>query len=178
MTTHPRRNLIAELPSGYPPEIARWLWVFADTRRRTLEVLDGFDESRIDEPGPGGNSIGTILSHVAIIETDWLYVEILGEDYPDDLLTVLPPDVRDEHGQLLATPGLQLARYLDALAAVRAKLVERVGALSPDDLYSVRSLPEYDVNPEWVLNHLVQHEAEHRAEISITRALFEGGHIR
>jgi uncharacterized damage-inducible protein DinB len=173
-----RRRLIAELPSEYPPEIARWLWVFADTRRRTLEVLDGFDESRIDEPGPGGNSIGTILAHIAIIETDWLYVEILGEDYPDDLLALLPPDVRDEQGHLLATPGVPLADYLHMLTAVRARLVERVGALSPEDLYRVRSLPPYDVNPEWVLNHLVQHEAEHRAEISITRALFEGGHIR
>ncbi len=174
MEPEARRSLIADLPAGYPPEIARWLWVFADTRRRTLEVLDGVDASRIDEPGPGGNSIATILAHVAVIETDWLYVEILGEDYPADLLEHLPPEVRDEQGHLLATPGLPLSRYLDGLAAVRAKLVERVGALSPEDLYRVRSLPQYDVNPEWVLNHLVQHEAEHRAEISLIRAVFEG----
>jgi uncharacterized damage-inducible protein DinB len=173
-----RRTLIAEFPEGYPPEIARWLWVFADTRRRTLEVLDGFDEARIDEPGPAGNSVGTILAHIAVIETDWLCVEILGEDYPADLLAHLPPDVRDADGHLLATPGLPLARYLAALAAVRAKLVERVGALAPADLQRVRSLPAYDVTPEWVLNHLVQHEAEHRAEISVIRAVFEGRPLR
>ncbi|HYI15856.1 MAG TPA: DinB family protein, partial [Thermomicrobiales bacterium] len=132
------------------------------------------DASRIDEPGPGGNSIGTILAHVAIIETDWLYVEILEEDYPADLIALLPAEVRDGGGHLLATPGLPLARYLEALTAVRAKLVERVGALPPEDLYRVRSLPDYDVNPEWVLNHLVQHEAEHRAEVSLIRAVFEG----
>lgn len=169
-----RRSLIADLPAGSPPEIARWLWVLADTRRRTLEVLDGLDASRIDEPGPVGNSIGTILAHVAVIETDWLYVEILEEDYPADLLALLPPDVRDEDGHLLATPGLPLARYLEAMSAVRAKLVERIGRLPAEDLYRVRSLPDYDVNPEWVLNHLVQHEAEHRAEIALIRAVFEG----
>ena len=174
MTTNSRKSLTAELPEGYPPEIARWLWVFADTRRRTLEVLDGFDERRIDEPGPGGNSIGTILAHVAMIETDWLYVEILGEDFPTELLALLPPDVRDGEGHLLATPGLPLARYLEALSTVRSRLIERVGSLSPDDLNCVRSLPDYDVSPEWVLHHLVQHEAEHRAEIAVTRALFEG----
>jgi uncharacterized damage-inducible protein DinB len=174
MATTPRRSLIAEHPAGYPPAIARWLWVFADTRRRTLEVLDGLDEALIDEPGLGGNSIATILAHVAVIETDWLYVEILEEDYPADLLVLLPPDVRDEHGHLLATPGLPLARYLEALAAVRARLIERVGALAAEDLYRLRSLPDYDVNPEWVLNHLVQHEAEHRAEIALIRAVIEG----
>jgi uncharacterized damage-inducible protein DinB len=174
MSDSARRSLIAELPTGYPPEIAHWLWVFADTRRRTLEALEGLDESRIDEPGPGGNSIGTILAHVAVIETDWLYVEILEEDYPADLIALLPPDVRDEQGHLMATPGLPLSRYLEALRAVRARLVERVGALPPEDLYRVRSLPDYDVNPEWVLNHLVQHEAEHRAEIALIRAVFEG----
>ncbi|HEX5165900.1 MAG TPA: DinB family protein [Thermomicrobiales bacterium] len=169
-----RRTLIAEPPAGYPPEIARWLWVFADTRRRTLEVLEGVDEARLDEPGPGGNSIATILAHIALIETDWLYVEILGEEYPADLIALLPPEARDGEGQLMATPGLPLARYLAALSAVRAKLVERVGALSPADLDRLRSLPEYDVSPAWVLNHLIQHEAEHRAEISITRAVLEG----
>ncbi len=174
MADSARRSLIAEPPAGYPPEIARWLWVFADTRRRTLEALEGLDESRIDEPGPGGNSIGTILAHVAVIETDWLFVEILEEDYPADLIALLPPEVRDEQGHLMATPSLPLSRYLEALRAVRARLVERVGALPPEDLYRVRSLPDYDVNPEWVLNHLVQHEAEHRAEIALIRAVFEG----
>lgn len=174
MASDARRRLIAEPPAGYPPEVARWLWIFADTRRRTLEVLDGVDETRLDEPGPGGNSIGTILAHVALIETDWLYVEILGEEYPADLLPLLPPEPRDEDDHLLATPSLPLARYLDALAAVRARLVERVGALAPGDLQRVRSLPDYDVTPEWVLNHLVQHEAEHRAEIGVIRAVFEG----
>jgi uncharacterized damage-inducible protein DinB len=170
-----RKKLIADLPAGYAPEIARWLWVFADTRKRTLEVLDGFDESRIDQPGPGGNSVGTILAHIALIETDWLYVEILGEDYPADLIALLPPTDRDADGHLLATPGTSLSRYLEALAAVRARLVERVGALTAEDLSRVRSLPDYDVSPEWVLHHLVQHEAEHRAEIAVTRTVFEGG---
>ena len=60
------------------------------------------------------------------------------------------------------------------MSAVRGRLVERVGALPPEEFNRVHSLPDYDVNPEWVLNHLVQHEAEHRAEISLIRAVFEG----
>jgi uncharacterized damage-inducible protein DinB len=33
------------------------------------------------------------------------------------------------------------------------------------DFRRIRSLPEYDVTPEWVLHHLMQHEAEHRSQI-------------
>lgn len=174
MSTDARRRLVAEPPAGCPPEIARWLWVLAGTRRRTLEVLDGLDDTRLDEPGTGGNPISTILAHIAVIETDWLFVEILGEEYPADLLALLPPAVRDDNGNLLATPGLPLARYLEASTAVRTHLIERVGSLAPVDLYRVRILPDYNVSPEWVLHHPVRHEAEHRAEIAVTRAGFEG----
>jgi hypothetical protein len=31
-------------------------------------------------------------------------------------------------------------------------------------------MPDYEVTPEWVLHHLCQHEAEHRAEIAALRA--------
>jgi uncharacterized damage-inducible protein DinB len=30
--------------------------------------------------------------------------------------------------------------------------------------------PPYDVTPEWVLHHLMQHEAEHRSQIGAPRA--------
>jgi uncharacterized damage-inducible protein DinB len=177
MSTQSRRRLVAQPPADCPPDVARWLWVLADTRARTLEAIDGLDESRLDDPGPGGNSIGTILAHIALIETDWLYVEILEEDYPADLTAVLPTTARDEQGHLTATPDLRLARYVEALAAVRAQLVERVRALPPGDLSRPRRLPQYDVSPEWVLHHLVQHEAEHRAEIAVARAAFEGRRV-
>lgn len=177
VATESRRRLIVEPAADLPAEVGRWLWVLADTRRRTLETLDGFDEARIDEPGPGGNTVGTILAHIAVIETDWLYVEILGEEYPADLLPLLPPKVRDADGHLLPTPGLTLARYLNALTAVRDHLIDRISQLQPGDLDRVRSLPEYDVSPAWVLHHLVQHEAEHRAEIAVARAVFEGGRM-
>jgi uncharacterized damage-inducible protein DinB len=34
----------------------------------------------------------------------------------------------------------------------------------------VRRLSDCDVTPEWVIHHLMQHEAEHRGEIAALRA--------
>jgi uncharacterized damage-inducible protein DinB len=51
--------------------------------------------------------------------------------------------------------------------------VRTVQSLTVEDLRRARNLPQYDVTPDWVLHHLVQHEAEHRAELAICRAVLE-----
>ena len=42
-----------------------------------------------------------------------------------------------------------------------------------DEFRRPRSLPQYDVTPEWVLHHLTQHEAEHRGHIQGLREIIE-----
>jgi uncharacterized damage-inducible protein DinB len=37
-------------------------------------------------------------------------------------------------------------------------------------MHTPRERPDYDVTPAWVLHHLMQHEAEHRSQISGIRA--------
>ncbi len=64
--------------SGYPPEIGTALWCLEDTRRRTLDLLKEMPEGYIDYD-VRGNTIGTILYHIALIVMDWLFVEILNE---------------------------------------------------------------------------------------------------
>jgi uncharacterized damage-inducible protein DinB len=34
-----------------------------------------------------------------------------------------------------------------------------------DEFRRPRHLEQYDVTPQWVLHHLIQHEAEHRGQI-------------
>ena len=167
-----------DLDPTVPPEIARWLWVLDDTRRRTHEALEGLDDTHLDSPSPSGNTIGTILAHIAVIEVDWLYVEIREEPYPDDLIPLLPPAVRDADGNLMPVPGTPLSRHLHTLEVTRARLLDTVRTLDLADLRRPRHLPDYDVTPEWVLHHLVQHEAEHRAEIGVARTVLEGRRSR
>ncbi len=64
-------------------EIARWLWAFEDTRQSTTAELEGVSSSMLDWSPPNeASSIGTILYHVALIEADWLYTEVLEQEYP------------------------------------------------------------------------------------------------
>ena len=62
--------------------------------------------------------------------------------------------------------GLKLSEHLDRLAAVRAMVTEALTGMSPQEFHRARSLPDHDVSPDWVVHHLMQHEAEHRGQIA------------
>ena len=164
---------VIETPPGYDPEIGRWLWALEDGRRRTKEALAGVDPRVVDwAPPEGGNSIGTILYHLALIEADWLYVEVLEqESYPDEVAALLPHEDRDERGLLTRLQGVGLDAYLGRLDAIRDRLLAAFRELPLEEFRRVRHLPDYDVTPEWVVHHLMQHEAEHRGQIGMLRKL-------
>jgi len=66
--------------------------------------------------------------------------------------------------------GYSLAEHLQRLAVVRGLLLDMFEAMDLAEFRRVRALPHYDVTPEWVLHHLMQHEAEHRSQIGSLRA--------
>jgi uncharacterized damage-inducible protein DinB len=161
----PRHELLAaQPPAGYARQVGEALWRLEEGRERTLRLLAGVAPEVVDRE-LGGNTMGTILYHVALIETDWLFTEILEQPIPDEFETWLPVDHRDEAGTLTVVRGQPLEDHLARLAFVRSQLLVRLQGMTDDDFNRPRSLPAYDVSPAWVLHHLAQHEAEHRGEM-------------
>jgi len=164
-----RRKLILEPQLNPDPEIGHWLAAFQDARQRTLEtlhVLQDLPTAAIDwQPPEGGSSIGTVLYHIADIEADWLYVEVLEQDFPPAVSDLLTYPTRDEENRLTQVRSVSLADHLMRLERVRGLALEVYQAMDPTDFRRARSLEPYDVTPEWVLHHLMQHEAEHRSQI-------------
>ncbi len=167
------QRIITPLPASHP-ELGRWLWALEDTRARTKAALLGMGQAELDWMGPGvENAIGSLLYHLALIEFDYLYADILGEDYPVGAEMLLPFPDRDRDGNLSVVQGVSLEDHLARLDEVRRQLIQRVSALSPEQMETARTLPEwnYAISPAWTLHHLMQHEAEHRGEIAAIRAL-------
>jgi uncharacterized damage-inducible protein DinB len=121
-------------------------------------------------PPDGESSIGTILYHVADIEADWLYVEVLEQSLPPEVAALFPYPTRDQEGHLTQVQGFSLEEHLRRLETVRALLLDVFQQMDLPEFRRVRSLEYYDVTPEWVLHHLMQHEAEHRSQIGALRA--------
>jgi hypothetical protein len=164
-----RERLILE-PLGDDPEVGRWLAALEDGRRDTLRELEGVTSAMVDRPPDGPlDAIGTILYHIALIEADWVAAEILEvEDHPG-LTALLPWPDRDVQGRLTVVDGLSLEEHVARLAGVRAFALDHLRSMSAAEYHRVRSLPRYDVAPDWVVHHLLQHEAEHRAHIAWIR---------
>lgn len=85
-----RRKFVLEPGKARNVEIARWSAALIECRSRTLRSIARITQTELDwEPSPGTNTIGTLLYHIALIEANWLYTEILErqspEEFPEEL---------------------------------------------------------------------------------------------
>ncbi len=173
-----RAILTIDLEEGWEPEIGRHVWMLDAARRRTLEKVEGIpaehEQAIIDwRAGPQANSIGSSLYHLAIIETSWLYDEVMERPLPAELESLFPHDVREVDGVLTPISGQTLAEHLQRLEICHRQLLESYRQLTLDDFRRPRQLEQYAVTPEWVLYHLAQHEAEHRSQVAESRRAAE-----
>jgi len=168
------RDLLVHPLDGYPPDLGAALWMMADTRARTLRALDGLPADLIDQvPAGGDNSIGSLLYHLAAIEADWIYADILQADYPEWMTELFPDDVRTEGGQLTPVRAATLDEHIERLSSVRNHFLEDIAVVTGDDFRRPRKTESGTTTPEWVLHHLGQHEAEHRGQIQAIRLALE-----
>jgi uncharacterized damage-inducible protein DinB len=174
--TKPERQVLSLVrPADIDPAVGLWLAALHDTRRRLHEQLEGLADEFIDAiPSDGSSTIGSLLYHIAAIEADWLYDDIkcLEEaHWPDAVKDLFPVQVREDGTTLSRYTGETLGQHVDRLEKVRMMLVDTVSLMTPDDLHVLNERSAYDVSPAWALHHLMQHEAEHRAQIGRAREL-------
>jgi len=165
------REVLALDPMAGDPEVGRWLSAMEDARRDTVREVEGLPDEAVDwRPEGAENTIGTLLYHVALVEADWLLTDILGSDgaglWPHDWL---PFEDRDAEHRLTAVEGESLERHLERLAAVRSLFLGQMRSMSGEELHRVRARDRFDVAADGVVHHLLQHEAEHRAQIAALR---------
>lgn len=176
MTDKPKPTLSLEAAEGEDPEIGRWLHALKDTRARTRQQLRDLPAELLDQAPPsGGSSIAAILYHLAIIEADWLFDDILATQETDWPSELFPMDAREDGQHLSAFKGETLDEHLARLDKVRTMLADTIKAMSPDDMHAPRERKDYNVSPAWVLHHLMQHEAEHRSQIGTVREALGSG---
>jgi uncharacterized damage-inducible protein DinB len=174
MNTDAKEQLFVDVSRSAAPEIGRWLWALQEGRERTRRALEGLLTWMIDwRSRDDESSIGTILYHMADIEADWLYVEVLEQPLPPEVAALFPYPTRDAGGNLTHIAGFTLDDHLRRLAAVRSLLLDVYGSMTLADFRRPRSLEQYAVTPEWVLHHVIQHEAEHRGQLGTIRARAE-----
>jgi hypothetical protein len=104
---------------------------------------------------------------------DWLFADVLQRGFPPEVESLFPYDVRDNQGRLVTVQDVSLEEHLDRLATTRAILLASFWDMSVEEFRRLRRLGIHSVTPEWVIHHLIQHEAEHRGHIAELRARAE-----
>jgi uncharacterized damage-inducible protein DinB len=114
-------------------------------------------------------TIGTLILHVAAVEWSWIFEDIndTAMDYEKWKHAFA---LREDIDQLT---GLERQFYLDRLSEVRKEVYEWFKGIKDDDLDRVIRLGDTDVNIEWVLFHIIEHEAMHVGQISVLKRLFD-----
>ncbi len=169
-----RERLVLE-PVADDPEIGRWLAAFEEVRRDTLKVVGEIPDGAVDrDPGDGGNTLATVLYHVALVEVDWVFTDVLDResDIPRDLF---PHDDRVADGHLTPVVGETLGEHLDRLAKTRVLVLDELRSMSPEDYHRAHARERFDVAANWVVFHLIDHEVEHRVRMSALRDRFRPG---
>lgn len=155
--------LVSSLPE-YEEEIGRLLWCLEDVRRTIITGLTGISQSLIDRKLGERQSIGTLLYHIALIEADWLYAEVLETDWDPEISALFPLEHRTD-GNLSHFEGESIEEHFYRLNKVREVFLSHFRSMDLSDWRKPRVLEHYDVTPEWVVYHLIEHESHHRGQI-------------
>lgn len=169
--------------SGCPPEIGASLWTLEETRRRTISYVRGIAQHALDFDPPGQrHSAATLLYHIAIFEVDWVYNDILGGGYDMERgIPRCPPEIAEhlshplllEDGSYTPVSGEQLDVHLERMSVIREAALGVFRGMTVDEFRTLRPTGDDQVTPEWVVEHLAQHEAEHRGQIWEARVAAE-----
>lgn len=160
-----RKNLMVIALPEFEPEIGRWIWCLEDVRRSILERLSGISQHDLDTKLNGGHSIGSLLYHIALIEADWLYEEVLVSEWNPKIRSLFQQSDRNIDDKLTYIKGQGIDEHLHRLKSVRDELLSHFRFMDLEDWRKPRVLTNYDVTPEWVIYHLIEHESHHRGQV-------------
>ncbi|MCZ8520324.1 MULTISPECIES: DinB family protein [Paenibacillus] len=156
-----RKSLVLAPLPGCEPEIGRWLRAMEDVRHSLKSKLEGTSQRLLDWKMDGRESIGNLLYHIAFVEADWLYVDILQSEWAPGIRALFPYEERNTQGSLTQVQGESLETHLHRLDQVRAAFLSHLRPMDLPDWRQPRVLEKYDVTPEWVVYHLIEHESHH-----------------
>ena len=166
------RERLVLAPIAADGDVGHWLAALEEVRQDTLKILAEIPPDAVDaDPGDGGDTVGTVLYHVALIEADWVFADVVDRagDMPPDLF---PLSDRLPDSRLSPLGGESLAQHLDRLARTRQLILDQLRPMSAEAFHAARARDQYDVSAAWVVFHLIDHEVEHRVRLTTLRDRF------
>lgn len=152
------------------PRIAFIFSMMARVRSRLLRVVEELTDEEIDYSPDMERieTIATLLLHIAAVEWSWIFEDIDGQEMDYEKWKHAFA-LREENLPQLTKQGLQF--YIDRLMEVRIEVFARLRNLDDSNLHILVDVGRAEVSIEWILFHILEHEAMHIGQISILKRL-------
>jgi uncharacterized damage-inducible protein DinB len=171
MSKESEQVVVLDRNSELVPRVALFYSMMERARGNLLRRVEGLSKEIIDyTPEPKMiESIGTLLLHIAAVEYGWIFEDIGGQEMEYEKWKY-GFSVREGKDQI---KGKDVDFYLSRLREVRQEVFKFLKTLSDKDLDSIVDVDSEKVSIEWILFHLIEHEAMHIGQISFLLRLWK-----
>ena len=158
--------LIVEI-SGFTPQIGRLVSMMNYVRSTTLSAVAGLGVSELDYlHDPQSNSIGALLSHIAVAEVGYQAATFLGRGLDEEEKQAWGAALDLGESARREIRGHELDYYVSRLERVRAKTLAELGRRTDQWLEErTSSASGREVNNYFKWFHVFGHEINHRGQI-------------
>jgi uncharacterized damage-inducible protein DinB len=155
------------------PRVAQFYSYMFEVRGYLLKMIKDVDDILIDYTPDERTveTIGTLLMHIAGVEWSWIIADIEGKEIPFEKWKYAYPLSKDVDIPQLVGKGLKF--YLDILEEVRNEVYEKLKKFKDDDLDRIVEIEGKKFSIEWILYHVIEHEAAHIGQISLLKRLYK-----
>lgn len=169
-------RVVIKALDGYTPKIGVYLAKMEDVRGLTLKYVEGMSPEQLAwSPNDTCESIATLLLHIAAAERSWIGEDIMERPMNEWWKIAFP--IRFDIPQI---SGKKLSYFTDILANTRQETKDALQTLTDDDLSreiapldpSEQDNAEKRFSIEWILYHLIEHEAHHKGQIAVMKRLW------
>ncbi|NHJ88118.1 MAG: DinB family protein [Asgard group archaeon] len=115
-------------------------------------------------------TIGTLLLHIAGVEWSWIFYDIDKQEMDEEewkYAFSLRKDV-----DIPQIKGMNQEFYMEKLHSVRKQVYNRLKEFKDEDLCTIIESEGNHYSIEWILHHLIEHEAMHIGQILLLRRMY------
>lgn len=133
------------------------------------------------QPRPGVNTIGMLMSHLAVVEAYWVGAVLSRKEEREDRIVLDIAGIAiDDDGMPLASDGshpasltgYSLEDYLALLERTRSHTHRCLQVWDDARLDELVTSDGHQVSRGWVAYHLLEHFAQHAGQIALLQSLF------
>jgi uncharacterized damage-inducible protein DinB len=170
------RSITLQINKELTPRVGLLFSMMEKAREKLIDRIEKLTPEEMDYSPHGRRieTIGTLLHHIAAVEWSWIFEDI-GDTAMDYEKWKHAFPLREDIDQL-TKKGKKF--YLDRLAEVRNDVFEWLKTINDDNLNRLIHLGDTDVSIEWILFHLIEHEAIHIGQLSILSRMYDMTNVK